>query len=122
MVASLAQLPSPLFGPAVWRPVAQVLAALGWNTVTCPTPSFAQGAQDVLDAFPDALPMHGELVLIPHSNAGAHVPTLTTQRSVVGIVFVGSLLPPERGRIPLAPPDFLPFLRGKADPEGVLPV
>jgi hypothetical protein len=119
---SLALLPSPLLGPAVWLPVSQVLARFGWNTVICATPSSPRGPQDVFDAFLQALPMHGDLVLIPHSNAGAYVPTLTTQRSVVGVVFVDAILPPERGRIPLAPPESLPFLRGKADTDGVLPV
>ena len=121
MTLSLALLPSPLLGPLAWQPVAQLLAARGWDIVTFPTPTPAATAQDVLDAFLDALPAHRELVLIPHSNAGAYVPALTTQRSVVGIVFVDAVLPPQRGWIPLAPQAFLDYLRGKADAGGILP-
>jgi hypothetical protein len=118
----LALLPSPLLGPALWQPVAQVLAAWGWDIVTCPTPTAPHSAEDVLDAFFAALPANRELVLIPHSNAGAYLPALTEQRSVAGLLFVDAVLPPRRGRIALAPQAFLAFLRGKADADGVLPV
>ena len=122
MPLSLALLPSPLLGPSVWRPVARLLAAQGWNTVTCLPSAAVLSAQDVLAAFLDALPAHQELVLIPHSNAGAYVPALTTHRSVAGIVFVDAVLPPQRGRIPLASQASLAFLRGKADADGMLPI
>jgi hypothetical protein len=122
MPLSLALLPSPLLGPSVWRPVARLLAAQGWNTVTCLPSAAVLSAQDVLAAFLDALPAHRELVLIPHSNAGAYVPALTTHRSVAGIVFVDAVLPPQRGRIPLASQASLAFLRGKADADGMLPI
>lgn len=59
--------------------------------------------QDVLDAFTAALPVGRNLILVPHSNAGAYVPALTTLRSVVGVVFVDAVLPPTHGRVPLAP-------------------
>jgi hypothetical protein len=118
----LALLPSPLLGPAVWQPVGEVLSAWGWDTVTCPTPTAPRSADDVLDAFFAALPANRELVLIPHSNAGAYLPALTEQLSVAGLVFVDAVLPPRGGRISLAPQAFLTFLRGKADADGVLPV
>jgi len=122
MVPSLALLPSPLLGPSVWQPVAQVLADRGWHTVTCAACAPLHTGQDVLDAFLAALPMDRELVLVPHSNAGAYVPALTTQRRVVAAVFVDAVLPPGRGRVPLAPPAFLDLLREKADGSGLLPV
>ncbi len=115
MVPSLAFLPSPLLGPSVWQPVAQVLADRGWHTVICAASRSLRTGQDVLDAFLAALPMDRELVLIPHSNAGAYVPALTTQRRIVAAVFVDAVLPPGRGRVPLAPPAFLDLLREKAD-------
>lgn len=119
---SLALLPSPLLGPSVWRPVARLLEAEGWNTVTCETSAALLSAQDVLAAFLDVLPADRELVLIPHSNAGAYVPALTTQRSVAGIVFVDAVLPPQQGRVSLASQASLAFLRGKAGADGMLPV
>ncbi len=40
---------------------------------------------------------------------------------VVAAVFVDAILPPPRGRIPLAPPALLDVLREKADDDGLLP-
>lgn len=122
MTPVVAFLPSPLLGPSVWAPVADVLAARGWSTLTCAPPPDPAGGQNVLETFASALPVDGDVVLVAHSNAGAYVPALTTQRSVVGVVFVDAVLPPSRGRIPLAPLAFLDFLRQKADVNGVLPV
>ena len=122
MAVSLALLPSPLLGPSVWRPVARILTAHGWTTMTCTAPPTPRTGCDVLDAFLQELPVDEELVLIPHSNAGAYVPVLTTRRPVVGVVFVDAVLPPHRGHQPLAPPAFHEFLRQKADRGGVLPV
>ncbi|MBC7677798.1 MAG: alpha/beta fold hydrolase [Pseudorhodobacter sp.] len=121
MVPSLVFLPSPLLGPAVWRPVARVLADQGWHTMICTVPEPVLRAEDVLDAFLAALPLDRDIVLVPHSNAGAYVPELAVQRPVVAAVFVDAILPPPSGRIPLAPPAFLDVLRAKADDDGLLP-
>ncbi|MDQ6739263.1 MAG: hypothetical protein M3021_02545, partial [Actinomycetota bacterium] len=122
MPTSLMLLPSPLLGPSVWQPVAQVLDDRGWDVVTCPGSAPHQTTQDVLDAFLAALPLDRELVVIPHSNAGAYVPALVMQRRVVASIFVDAVLPPDRGRVPLAPAAFLNFLQGLADKTGLLPV
>ena len=122
MVASLALLTSPLLGPSVWQPVAQVLADRGWDTVTCAATAPVRTGQDVLDAFLASLPAEKDLVLVPHSNAGAYVPALMAHRRVVASVFVDAVLPPRRGHVPLAPPAFLDVLRPKADGDGLLPV
>ncbi|MBT2514654.1 hypothetical protein [Arthrobacter sp. ISL-30] len=119
---SLALLPSPLLGPAVWQPVADVLTDNGWQTVTCAAPTRLGTGQDVLDAFLAALPTDRNLVLVPHSNAGAYVPALMQHRPVVAAIFVDADLPPARGRVPLAPPAFLDLLRDKADGKGLLPM
>ena len=122
MVApSLVFLPSPLLGPSVWRPVARVLADRGWHSTVCTVPTPVLTGEDVLDAFLAALPAERDLVLVPHSNAGAYVPGLAVQRPVVAAVFVDAILPPPSGRIPLAPPAFLGVLREKADDDGLLP-
>jgi len=122
MVPSVALLSSPLLGPSVWQPVAQVLADRGWHTVMCAASAPIRTGQDVLDAFLAALPIDREFVLVPHSNAGAYVPALTMQRRIVAAVFVDAVLPPGSGRVPLAPPAFLDLLREKADGSGLLPV
>ena len=122
MVPSLALLPSPLLGSAVWQPVARVLADHGWHTVICVAAPPVRTGQDALDAFVATLPTEQDLVVVPHSNAGVYVPELVMQRRVVGAVFVDAVLPPGRGYVPLTPPAFLDLLREKADDDGLLPV
>ncbi len=121
MTVSLALLPSPLLGPATWAPVAQVLRDGGWHTITGVPVAPVRTAHDVLHTFLAQLPTDQQLVLVPHSNAGAYVPALVTQRPVAAAVFVDAVLPPPDGEIPLAPPQFLDFLRTKADEDGRLP-
>jgi hypothetical protein len=121
MVPSLVFLPSPLLGPSVWRPVAGVLADQGWHTTICGVPEPVLSTGDVLEAFLAALPVDRDVVLVPHSNAGAYVPQLAVQRPVVAAVFVDAILPPSSGRTPLAPPEFLDVLRAKAGEDGRLP-
>ncbi len=122
MVPSLALLPSPLLGSAVWQPVARVLADHGWHTVICVAAPPLRTGQDALDAFLATLPTEQDLVVVPHSNAGVFVPELVMRRRVVGAVFVDAVLPLGRGYGPLAPPAFLDLLREKADDVGLLPV
>lgn len=123
MVASLVLLPSPLLGPSVWQPAARALTAYGWTTKVCAPPAGPTNAHEVLDAFVSGLPPVGELLLIAHSHAGAFIPAITSRHpSVTGLVFVDAVLPPRTGQIPLAPPEFLDFLRARADATGLLPV
>jgi hypothetical protein len=121
MVATLALLPSPLLGPSVWQPVAQILTKRGRRTLTCAVDTAVRTAQDVLESLLAALPPDQDLVLVPHSNAGAYVPILATQRRVDGFVFVDAVLPPHSGRVPLVPPAFRAALRERANDAGLLP-
>lgn len=122
MVPSLALLPSPLLGPSVWQRVARVLGNRGWRTLTCAAAPPVWTGRDVLDGWLATLPTDQDLVLVPHSNAGAYVPELVMQRRVVAAVFVDAVLPPDRGYVSLAPPAFLGLLREKTDGDGLLPV
>jgi hypothetical protein len=121
MATSLVFLPSPLLGPSVWRPVARILADQGWHTMVCELPAPVVTGDDVLDAFRAALPVDRDLVLVPHSNAGAYVPELSVNCPVLAAVFVDAVLPPPSGRIPLAPPALLDVLRERAHDDGLLP-
>jgi hypothetical protein len=117
----LALLPSPLLGPAVWRPVADLLIANGRQVVVPPAaPTAPATATDALHAFLDALPADRSLILVPHSNAGLFVPRICAARTVTGYVFVDAGLPGD-DPVPLAPPAFRDFLSGLADPDGLLP-
>jgi hypothetical protein len=121
--AALVLLGSPLLGPAVWAPVAAELARRG-RRVLVPTqpPEAPRDPDDVLRAIVAALPEDGDVVLVPHSNAGLFVPALSTRRRLTGYVFVDAGLPEPSGTVPLAPPGFLEYLAGRADADGVLPL
>jgi hypothetical protein len=118
----LCLLPSPLLGPAVWRPVAQQLSEDGWSVAEVGQASVApRGPDDVLDSFLAAVPTDQDVVLVPHSNAGLYVPALVNERRVIAYVFVDAGLPARAGRVPLAPAPFYDFLVQKADESGMLP-
>jgi hypothetical protein len=121
VAASLIFLSSPLLGPSVWRPVARILAEQGWHTKICGLAAPVVTGDDVLGAFRAALPINRDLVLLPHSNAGAYVPELSVDCQILAAVFVDAVLPPPTGRIPLAPPALLDVLRERVDADGLLP-
>lgn len=102
-------------------PVADALATAGSTTTLCSAPTHPQTGREVLDSFLAQLPSDQDLILVAHSNAGAYIPALSTQRSAVGAVFVDALLPPSRGDLPLAPPAFLDVLRQKVDSHASCP-
>lgn len=117
----LAFLPSPLLGPFLWRPVAEVLSERGWQTIVCALQTPVRSGDEVLAGFLSALPEDRDLVLLPHSNAGAYVPELAVRRPVRATLFVDSVLPSGSGLVRLAPAALLELLRGKADHDGLLP-
>lgn len=119
----VALIPSPLLGPAVWRPVRTSLSDHGVDAVAIsPAGSTPRTPEAVLNGLLAALPMDRDVALVPHSNAGLYVPELTRQRPVVGVVFVDAVLPPRQGAVPVAPPPLVELLEEKAAPDGLLPV
>jgi hypothetical protein len=115
--------PSPLLGPATWRPVEAWLREHGHEAQAVdlgPQPRTAAGVLDtVVAAASDRA-----VVLVPHSNAGLYAPNLATLVDVRATVFVDAALPDpaaEGKDTPLAPPAFFDFLQQLADLEGVLP-
>jgi hypothetical protein len=63
------------------------------------------------------------VVLATHSNAGLFVPVLARDlgRPVACAIFADASIPAEEGATPAVGDDFLPFLRGLADQDGLLP-
>jgi hypothetical protein len=124
MDAVLCLLPSPLLGPACWRPVSDVLSDRGFavalggrGSVRAP-----RTGADALTAYLAAIPPDRDVVLVPHSNAGLFVPSLAAARQVAGYVFVDAGLPLDGvDRMPMIPPEFYEMLAGKADGDGLLP-
>jgi hypothetical protein len=124
MDAVLCLLPSPLLGPACWRPVSQVLSDRGFEVASGGLTSgrAPRTWADALAAYLAAIPLDRDVVLVPHSNAGLFVPSLTAQRRVAGYVFVDAGLPLDGAdRVPMIPPEFYEMLAGKADDAGLVP-
>jgi hypothetical protein len=63
------------------------------------------------------------VVLVPHSNAGLFLPVIArdVQRPVACSVFADASVPGRSGSTPVAEDEFLPFLRGLAGEDGLLP-
>lgn len=120
----LALLPSPLLGPAIWEPVAEVLRGLGRpaRAVDLSGTAPPSNAREALRAFIRALPQDEDLVLVPHSNAGVFVPAIAAERRVSAVIFADAGLPPvNRDRAPIATPEICDVLSKMADDEGLLP-
>jgi hypothetical protein len=120
----LCLLPSPLLGPACWRPVAAALAAGGWAVAEVPPAQAApRTGAAALATLLAAIPEDRDVVLIPHSNAGLFVPSLAAaRRRAVGYVFADAGLPAAAAeRVPMVPRQFYDMLAAKADTDGMLP-
>jgi len=121
---------SPSVGPATWEPVAGRLADAGERVVVPSLLSVGDGPppywQRVVAAVADSLSgldRAEPLILVAHSNAGVFVPALVSglDHPVARCVFADATVPALDGSTPMAPEDFLPFLRGVAGPDGRLP-
>lgn len=118
-------LPSPLLGPATWRPVEAWLREHGHEATTVDygpgprTPASVMAA--VLGA---AAAASRPVVLVPHSNAGLYAPELARRLGASCTVYVDAALPDavdEDSETSLAPGAFLDFLRGLTAEDGRLP-
>jgi hypothetical protein len=102
--------PSPLLGPATWAPVAAHLVGEGYTAQVVVLDDLAGAAGD------------DPVLVVPHSNAGLHVPYLSAGLDVRATVYVDAALPLAGGPTTrLAPLGFRDFLAGLADPDGLLP-
>ena len=119
----LCLLPSPLLGPACWRPVAAALAAGGWAVAeVTPAQVAPRTGAAALATFLAAIPEDRDVVLIPHSNAGLFVPSLAAaRRRTLGYVFADAGLPAAGEPVPMVPRQFYDMLAAKADTDGMLP-
>ncbi|MEU6710594.1 alpha/beta hydrolase [Nonomuraea sp. NPDC046802] len=117
---------SPSVGPSTWAPVAESLERRGFAAVVPDLTGVAAGDpphwQRVVAAVREATP-GTSVVLVAHSNAGLFLPLIKEGLGdkVVACVFADAHLPPRAGLIKAAEETFLPFLRGLAGPDGVLP-
>lgn len=121
MSAVFLLVPSPLLGPATWRPVEDWLRAQGHDASTVDLGTSRRTPEGVVEAVRAAAGSR-PVVLVPHSNAGLYAAHLGTVLSVTATVYVDAALPgPTATEAPLAPEAFLGFLRDLADADGTLP-
>lgn len=116
-------IPSPLLGPATWRPVETWLRQQGHSAEAVDLGEQPRSPAGVVDAVAAA---RGDrtVVLVPHSNAGLYAPHLASLGGIAATVFVDAALPgpeAEHGDTRLATPAFVDFLAGLVDDRGVLP-
>jgi hypothetical protein len=86
------------------------------------SPPFWPRVTERVGAAVARLPAGTSTVVVAHSNAGLFVPAIVDAASVpvAACLFVDAALPNRDGSTPVAPPDLLEFLRGKAT-DGRLP-
>ena len=120
---------SPSVGPLTWAPVADGLAARGWDNVVPSLldvanadPPFWPRVVDAVTAAVSDLTPAQPVLLVAHSNAGLFVPLLMSRapRPVHACLFVEAALPARAESTPVAPEELLEFLRAKTS-DGRLP-
>ncbi|MTB87329.1 hypothetical protein H9L21_06795 [Aeromicrobium senzhongii] len=113
--------PSPLLGPATWRPVQSWLHDRGHAAAVVDFGTQSRTPERVRDAIVRSA-AGGPVTLVPHSNAGLHAPRLSTVLDVERTIYVDAALPLGVGpRTSLAPEPILDLLRGLVGPDGHLP-
>lgn len=119
---ALALLPSPLLGPAVWRPVGDELAARGRSVLMPTAPAGAPRAPAEVSSWLAAC-LHevDGAIAVSHSNAGLYVPSLRVSCALAGAVYVDALVAPSAGNVPVATPALVDQLLDRVDAEGTLP-
>jgi len=120
-MTQLLLVPSPLLGPETWAPVARWCADRGVGATVVRFDAGPRGPDDVLASVVRSAQALGEIVLVPHSNAGLYAPRLTELLAVSATVYVDAALAGDGPDTALAPEGFRDFLRGMADAEGLLP-
>ncbi|WP_327287507.1 alpha/beta hydrolase [Streptomyces sp. NBC_01198] len=120
---------SPSVGPSTWRPVAEELAAAGYQVRVPSLLHIGAGAPPfwprIAEAVHDDLrhvPVDTPVTLVAHSNAGLFLPAIRSglDHPVTSSIFVDAALPARHGPTPVAPPELLAFLRPMAV-DGRLP-
>jgi hypothetical protein len=103
--------PSPLLGPASWRPVADALRRAVHHAEV-------RRVEEVAPRGTEG----GDVVLVPHSNAGLRTPALADAAGATATVYVDAALPVgARGHTTAAPAKFRDAHRRLADEHGILP-
>jgi pimeloyl-ACP methyl ester carboxylesterase len=119
-LSTLALVPSPLLGPAVWQPVAAVLRERGERVLVVGHPREIRTPADVREGLIAQLPDE-DLVLVPHSNAGLYASAVAVARPVRAVVYVDAGIAADEGPTPVAPAGLREHLAGLADADGLLP-
>ena len=113
--------PSPLLGPATWRPVEAWLHDRGREARVVDFGTEPRAPERILESVRSAAGS-GPVTLVPHSNAGLYAPQLGTLVEVERTVYVDAALPTAGGvETRLAPEQLLDFLRELVEPDGLLP-
>jgi hypothetical protein len=112
-------LPSPFLGSAAYAPLADALA-VGTDRASVASASEPLTAAGLMDSWTATAASLGDVVLVPHSNAGHFAPGVSERRGGLPVVFMDAALPASSGRSPLVPPGLMSVLAELAV-DGQLP-
>ena len=112
-------LPSPFLGSEVYAPLAAAVERHGAEAVVAPAGDSPDASALVTD-WTSRVADRGDVVLVPHSNAGYLAPAVAAATGAA-VVFMDAALPERSGHLPLAPTRLRALLAGLADAEGRLP-
>jgi hypothetical protein len=107
---------SPVTGASTWQGVAAELTERGQRVALPAAPPAATSLGWAAFVGSVVVLARGlrTPVVVGHSGAGPMLPLIGARLQASALVFVDSDVPPESGEAPLAPPEFLEFLRGLA--------
>lgn len=120
MPSRLLLLPSPFLGPGPYERLAASLTSLGHAASVAPSSS-SPDAGELVASWTALARDAGDVVLVPHSNAGYLAPAVAAAAGGAPVVFVDAALPATEGTTRLAPPTFRAHVASLAGPDGRLP-
>ena len=113
-------LPSPFLGTAAYAPLVAALGHEGDDSSVAMIPE-PLSAGRLMDLWAETAAGLGDVVLVPHSNAGHLAPGVSASCGGLPIVFTDAALPASFGASALVPPGLLSMLADLVDADGLLP-
>lgn len=112
-------LPSPFLGSAAYAPLVDALA-VGTDRASVARATEPLTAAGLVDSWAATAASLGDVVLVPHSNAGHLAPGVSETCGGLPVVFMDAALPASSGASPLVPPSLMSMLADLAE-DGQLP-
>jgi hypothetical protein len=124
-MVDLVLLHSRVLGPSSWSPLTARLESFGHRCLV-PEPDRQPGStptpwHELPSALASLVDGTDQPVIVGHSGAGPLAAPVAATLDAAGVIFLAARLPPPPGPVPPAERDFVQFLEGLADEDGLLP-